>query len=182
MGRAIVNNPSSNNQLNKMQYRFTQIRKWFTLKTTVSELFYNGDFNNRICYILEDVCRPDGVKIPKETAIPAGLYHITITPSVRFKRPMPLIYNTEMFIDDFGHSYPNVVSSKKKIWEGIRAHYGNTEADTDGCLLTGTTVNNDKTIVFDSRIAFDNKFFPLLQQAIKESNDNVTYEIINMQL
>ena len=48
-------------------------------------VFVNGE---QFGYSLEDAGRPQGVKIPEETAIPEGAYKVLITHSPAFQRPM----------------------------------------------------------------------------------------------
>ena len=121
--------------------------------TTIGRLYSDDTF---LCHTLEDALRD--TKIKGETAIPPGIYPITITMSARFKRPLPLLLNV-----------PN--------YEGVRIHPGNTKADTEGCILPGTTVSSDGQTVFNSRIAF-NVIYPMIQEALK-NNEPVTIEIIN---
>lgn len=127
-------------------------RKFFTDKSTIGELWHDDKF---ICFTLEDKVRENGVKIMHETAIPAGDYEIIITPSTRFKKDMPLIYNT------IGHT----VSDGVNTWEGIRIHSGNTEANTEGCVLVGSAHTTD--FIYNSRSTFNNVVFPLIQSLDK---------------
>lgn len=46
---------------------------------------------------------------------------------------------------------------------GVRIHAGNTSADTEGCILLGTTWSG-KDFIGNSKIAFD-AFFKKLQNA-----------------
>jgi len=120
---------------------------------TIGRLTLDGSFE---CWTLEDVVRADGVKIPKETAIPAGMYTIDITHSPRFDRDLPLLLNVSGFI-------------------GIRIHPGNDAADTDGCILVGRTRGDRK--ILESRIAFDSLFAKL--QAAKAKGEPIKIEIVN---
>ena len=61
-------------------------RKWFTTQSTSGALTVDGVFE---CFTLEDPVRPQ--KIAHITAIPAGTYEVTITPSARFQCDMPLL-------------------------------------------------------------------------------------------
>ncbi len=90
---------------------------------TIGKLSVNGLYQ---CFIGEDVVReipgqPVHMwKVHGSTAIPAGRYKITLTPSVRFKRILPELHNVPGFV-------------------GIRIHPGNGPLDTEGCLLPGVT-------------------------------------------
>jgi hypothetical protein len=93
------------------------------------------------CFTLEDIERP--VKIKAETAIPKGTYKVIINQSNRFKRLMPLLLNVPNF-------------------EGVRIHSGNTNHDTEGCILVGQTRN--KNYIGQSRKAYA-KLFKKMQAA-----------------
>lgn len=98
---------------------------------TIGKLSIQSDPNGEFlptCFILEDTVRAPGVKVFGKTAIPAGRYKITMTFSQKFQVLLPLLNDVPMF-------------------DGIRIHPGNTEAETEGCLLTGQrTVGNDTSI------------------------------------
>jgi hypothetical protein len=118
--------------------KLTLKREPSTTKSTPGKLYVDGVFE---CYTLEDVVRPS--KIYGETAIPAGTYKVIISMSNRFKRLLPLLLNV-----------PN--------YEGIRIHPGNTDKDTEGCILPGVTRSVD--FVGNSRVAFD-ALFAKMQKA-----------------
>jgi hypothetical protein len=109
-----------------------------TENSTIGELFVDGKFE---CYTLEDKERD--VKIKGETAISKGTYNVTITQSNRFKRLLPLLANVPNF-------------------EGVRIHSGNTNHDSEGCILVGTT--RAKDFIGNSRVAFE-KLFKKMQLA-----------------
>ena len=117
------------------------MRKTCSEHSTVGELTVNGKFE---CFTLEDKVR--AVKIHGKTAIPAGIYEVVITFSDRFKKQLPLFLNVPNFA-------------------GIRIHSGNTAADTEACILVGTSKGTD--FVGSSRVAF-NALFPKLEKALKK--------------
>lgn len=122
---------------------------------TVGDLFVDG---RPECYILEDVVRPLSEKVYGKTAIPAGTYKIVITLSPRFGTPMPLLLDVPNF-------------------RGVRIHPGNTAADTEGCLLPGTTLMPNGNEVWRSRAAYDALFKKI--QAALDAGEEVTIEIKN---
>lgn len=88
---------------------------------TLGTLACDGDF---LCWTLEDTVRevpgrPVATwKVNGMTAIPEGVYPLTLTFSPRFKVPLPLVVDVPGF-------------------SGIRIHAGNVPADTEGCVLVG---------------------------------------------
>jgi hypothetical protein len=114
--------------------------------STIGELYIDGIFQ---CYTLEDIERD--VKIKSETAIAKGKYKVMITLSNRFKKYMPLLLNVPNF-------------------EGVRIHSGNTNHDTEGCILVGQTRSKD--FIGQSRKAFDKLFKKL------ETAKEITIEIV----
>jgi len=109
-----------------------------TQNSTIGELTVDGLFQ---CYTLEDIERE--VKIKSETAIPKGTYKVIINHSNRFKRLLPLLIDVPGF-------------------EGIRIHSGNSNHDTEGCILVGETRSKD--FIGKSRKAFD-KLFEKMKKA-----------------
>lgn len=118
------------------------LRDRSTARSTPGRLYLNGVLE---CHTLEDVVRAPGVKVYGETAIPAGSYQVLLTMSPRFKRVLPLLLKVPNF-------------------EGIRIHPGNTDKDTDGCILVGDAPSVD--FLGQSRVAFDRLFAKL--QAAKQ--------------
>lgn len=101
---------------------------------TIGKMYIDGVDE---CYTLEDVVRPDGVKVYGETAIPAGRYRVVVTRSNRFQCDLPLVLDVPNF-------------------EGIRIHPGNTSADTHGCILVG--LEQRENTLLGSRLAFNSVF------------------------
>lgn len=118
-------------------------RDIFQPQRTLGRLFVDGVFE---CYTLEDTVRPQGEKVKGATAIQAGRYEVAITFSNRFQRKLPLLLSVPMF-------------------EGVRIHPGNTEADTEGCILVGAS-RTDRQVT-ESRKAFNTLFQEMLKAATK---------------
>lgn len=117
-----------------------QTRRWLSPKTTISELTIGMDPALWL-YTLEDFRREIGEpKVPRETAIPEGRYRIIRNWSKRFERMMPLLYNLETKEGRL------LVQNNGLTFEGVRVHWGNTEVDTDGCILVGRARMKDKIL------------------------------------
>lgn len=104
---------------------------------TIGELVLDGEF---FCHTLEDVVREvagepvESWKVKGKTAIPQGIYQVAVTHSPRFNCQLPLLIGVPGF-------------------EGVRIHPGNTDADTDGCILVGQWVSGES--ISHSRDAFN---------------------------
>lgn len=130
--------------------RLTLKRFSFLEEATIGRLSLNGKGS---LFTLEPKVRE--IKVPGKTAIPEGIYLVTIDWSPKFNRLMPHINNVPNF-------------------QGVRIHYGNTDADSEGCILVGRTWDG-ADFIGKSRDAFD-WLFPLVQEARKQ-NENVTLEV-----
>lgn len=119
---------------------------------TIGELYVDNVFE---CYTLEDVVRNEDNKVAGDTAIPFGVYNISITYSPRFGRYLPLLLNVPNFT-------------------GVRIHTGNTHNDTEGCILVGTTKGVHSIV--DSRKAF-NKLYPKMLYA-SQHGEELKIEIV----
>jgi hypothetical protein len=129
-------------------------RDFFTTESTTGVLSIDGVFQ---CFVLEDVDRKleaGGAKIYGHTAIPRGIYPVTVTYSPRFQKPLPLLSGVRGF-------------------DGIRIHCGNSAVDTEGCLLVGNVRWLNK--LGGSRLAYDALFTKI--NAALDRKDKVTLEI-----
>lgn len=111
-------------------------------QATFGELLLNDHF---FCYTIEDLTRP--VKVKHETAIPAGRYRVIINMSPSFKRELPLLLNVPNF-------------------SGIRIHNGNSEDDSSGCIIVGST--KTETQVLHSKATLERLMIELKRFIRKE--------------
>lgn len=138
-------------------------RKWKKEKYTIGNLFINGLFFSNV---LEDTVRglrqdmtPEEIKkikIHGQTAIPSGRYEIRVTLSARFRRQLPILLNVPGYA-------------------GVRIHPGNTDANTEGCLLPG---KNDRV----GQVSNSRATMAALQKQIEEAiyqNSKVYIEIVD---
>lgn len=134
-------------------------RRYKKADYTIGKLFVDGSY---FCDTCEDtdrgiyqgmtVAEVKAIKIAGKTAIPCGTYEITMTPSPKFGKVLPLLN------DVTGYS-------------GVRIHSGNTAKDTEGCILPGK--NNIKGGVTNSKAACD-KLFPLIDEGLKNGRVFIT--------
>lgn len=92
-------------------------------KAILGKLYLNGAI---VCYTLENASK----------AIPTGLYMVQNSKSPKFKRELPLIWNSG-------------VSSSR----GIRMHRGNTVNDSQGCILVGMWRDVKNSFITESALA-----------------------------
>jgi hypothetical protein len=103
--------------------KFTLQRFPAGITSTIGELLVDGE---PFTYCLEDLPRP--VKVKAETRIPAGTYTVllTVSPAVATGKLWSPLSSTEL---------PLLVNVPG--FDGVRIHAGNTDKDTQGCLLVG---------------------------------------------
>lgn len=92
-------------------------------KAILGKLYFNGGI---VCYTLENSAK----------AIPCGVYLVQNSMSPKFKRELPLLWNSG-------------VSSTR----GIRIHRGNTAKDSSGCILVGMGRDAKKQSLTESALA-----------------------------
>lgn len=120
-------------------------------RCTIGALFVDERFR---CYTLEDVEREvegwpvEEWKVKGETAIPVGRYQVVMSKSRRFGRYLPELLNVPGFA-------------------GIRIHAGNTEHDTEGCILVGE--GRTELTITESRVALV-KLMTDIQGALDKGN------------
>lgn len=114
-------------------------REQFGDKSTIGTLTIDGNYE---CVTLEDTDRhledDPSAKIQNETAIPRGTYNVVKHMSPHFNRFVPMLENV-----------PNYTT--------VYIHWGNSDVDTDGCILVGTTVTNID-FISQSVLAFNNLY------------------------
>ena len=134
------------------------VRKFQKAGFTEGKLYINNGFE---CYTVEDTDRrleTGGVKVQNQTAIPRGIYPITISMSTRFKKFLIEVLDVPQF-------------------KGIRIHSGNSSEDTDGCIIVGSiNARDDDDWVGGSKIAYE-RLHSKVKKALSAS-ELVTLEVV----
>lgn len=138
---------------------------------TIGEFSVDGKY---LCDTIEDAVRPlpescpntpKGIackckeKVYGKTAVPAGTYKVKLGYSNRFRRILPQVLDVPHFL-------------------GILIHTGNSNKDTEGCIIVGTWDGKTENWVSNSRVAF-NKLMPLLRDAT-DNKEEITLTINNL--
>lgn len=132
--------------------------------TTVSKVNVDGQF---VCFGLEDEFREE--KVAKETRIPAGTYAIKLRTEGghhdRYNTRFADIHKGMLHIQDV----PNFTL--------ILIHCGNTDEDTEGCLLLGLQSQTEpgEMRVMQSTAAYQ-KFYPMVVEAAAAGDLDITFE------
>jgi len=107
--------------------------------TTIGELTIEG---NKFCFTLEDTCRPYGIKVDNETAIPENTdtgYNVITRYSPGFDREVLVLCTNE---EDYTLTYGGV------SFQYVYAHGGNKHEDSKGCILVAN--NRDGNNIYDT--------------------------------
>lgn len=120
--------------------KLTVRRFSFLEKCTIGKLYI--DEEDVALYTLEPKVRD--IKIDGCTAIPAGMYKVIIDYSNHFGRDLPHVLDVPNF-------------------DGVRIHSGNSDLDTQGCILIGDTWSGGD-FIGHSKDAFD-KVFSRIKEA-----------------
>lgn len=138
-------------------------RKWKKSAYTISNLYVDGI---KICNCLEDTDRGLSAdmtlseikkkKIKTATAIPTGRYRVTLDVV------SPKYAKKATFVKYCGAKMPRLLNVPG--YDGILIHPGNTNKDTDGCLLPG---KNDQV----GRVSNSAYWWKVLYTRMKSAND-----------
>lgn len=147
-------------------------RKWKKEDYTVGRLYINGEF---FCNTLEDTDRGldenmelwqiKGKKIPTRTAIPTGVYTVTLNVT------SPKFSQKPYYWDYCKGKVPRLLDVKG--YEGILIHCGKTAANSAGCILVGD--NTIKGGLTNSQDRFEHLYTRMLEA--KENGEDITIEI-----
>lgn len=137
---------------------------------TISNMYIDGV---KFCNVLEDTDRGLTQDMPLEdiqkakvygkTAIPTGTYKVTLDiVSPKFSK-----YKQYKFCNG---KLPRLIDVPG--YSGVLIHIGNTEADTDGCLLVGQ--NNAVGKVTNSTATFKSLYDKMLEAVNRKENITIT--------
>lgn len=134
------------------------VRDSFTQKSCEGKLSIDGVFE---CFTIEDADRKlesGGTKVQNNTCIPRGTYNVVWNHSAHFNKDMPQIMNVPQF-------------------EGVRIHGGNSQDDSEGCIIVGGV--NEKA--GDNWISSSKPAVEKLYAKIKAASDagkKITIEVV----
>lgn len=141
--------------------KLTLIRKYKKKDYCIGELYVDNKF---FCDTLEDPDRGltstmnlteiKAKKIKGDTAIPTGTYKITLD----IVSPKYSNFSKYPYVKFCGGKMPRLLNIPG--YEGVLIHAGNTQKDTEGCLLVG--MNRQIGKVLDSQKTFKKLYDKLL--------------------
>jgi hypothetical protein len=136
--------------------------------STTGYMKIDGQFE---CYTLEDEAR--SIKVPGETCIPPGTYRLRLR---EVESPMTIKYRNKFDWFNFHIQVMDVPG-----FEYVYIHIGNTDDDTDGCILVGDSVVNKGSIedfLGNSTQAFK-RFYKKVEPTLDWGREAVTLHVCN---
>jgi len=134
-------------------------------KSTIGALFKKIVYGTEEKLVLQAFTLEDerrDIKVGGETRIPAGFYELGL---MEAETPLTLKYRAK---------YPwfkfHIEITKVPNFKGVYIHIGNTDLDTDGCVLLGDSVDNNTTTegeIKSSTIAFK-RFYEAVYEHLSE--------------
>ncbi|EPT3991635.1 DUF5675 family protein [Campylobacter jejuni] len=146
------------------------INRRYTGKTCVIGKFKVLDDDNKIlfeCFSLEE--DKEGLESGKDLRIPEGNYNLRRHTPSRFENTLRSI--TKKDDDTMINVYNDDVPSSR----AILIHWGNTDKDTQGCILLGLTKDNNNESIGQSRQACK-EFYDLMHG---KNLEDIKLEITN---
>lgn len=151
--------------------KLTLNRRFKAPEYTIGDLYIDGQW---FCNTLEDTDRDlsqdmlltyiQNKKIKSQTAIPTGTYKVDMdTVSPKYSN-----YSKYPYAKQFNAKMPRLLNVKG--FEGILIHAGNTQKDTDGCILVG--INKVKGQVINSQTTWKK-----LMSVLLKDKDNIELTI-----
>lgn len=149
--------------------------------STTSEVFLDGV---KSFYSIEDEARE--VKIKGETRVPSGVRNLALRFSPKFSNEY--LANPD---GSFQIVRAKTASNEQKvtwkphqlIWvkdvpdfEYVLVHWGNTDDDTDGCLVIGMSIGKvgEQDAVLQSRACYE-KYYPLIAKEVEKGTSTIEY-------
>ncbi|EME3314771.1 hypothetical protein VSW09_001680 [Campylobacter jejuni] len=149
-----------------------EIIRRYTGKTCVIGKFKVLDDEEKIlfeCFALEE--DKEGLESGKDLRIPEGIYNLKRHSPSRFENTLRSI--TKKDDDAMINVYNDDVPSSR----AILIHWGNTDKDTQGCILLGLTKDNNNESVGQSRQACKEFYDLMYNQDLSNIKINIRNEL-----
>ncbi|EEO9405302.1 hypothetical protein HWT60_001461 [Campylobacter coli] len=147
-----------------------KIIRRYTGKTCVIGKFKVFNDDDKLlfeCFSLEE--DKEGLESGKDLRIPEGIYDLKRHSPSRFENTLRSITKKD---DD---TMINVFNDEVPASRAILIHWGNTDKDTQGCILLGLTKDNNNESIGQSRQACK-EFYDLMY---KQDLSKIKLEIVN---
>ena len=149
-----------------------EIIRRYTGKTCVIGKFKVFDDDDKLlfeCFSLEE--DKEGVERNKDLRIPEGIYDLKRHSPSRFENTLRSITKKD---DD---TMINVYNDEVLASRAILIHWGNTDKDTQGCILLGLTKDNNNESVGQSRQACKEFYDLMYNQDLSNIKLNIRNEL-----